>query len=189
MHMPKYTHCKTQGCPGIATAHLCHISFQSTRLKQGRLFTPVFYRAHCLFHVRPHCSYAVQDTGQVHRSCNIYSHKAVIRDIYALNALNYTIPSCHGKCNTKPHTYVHRQLITLHNILGKNRRVSMYLASCPSIHRSRCVRHCPAGQRPRLRTPRPYPGCTSCRPSCSSAHGTRRSPPGTCNNKILTKSS
>ena len=64
-----------------------------------------------------------------------------------------------------------------------NMRMRMYLASCLSVHRSRCVRRCPAGQRPHLHTPQPYPGCTSCRPSCSSAHGTRHNPLGTCKSR------
>ena len=55
-----------------------------------------------------------------------------------------------------------------------------HLASCPSAHRSRCGPHCPAGQTPRQRTPPPYPGCTSCRPACSAAPETERSPGGTC---------
>ena len=55
-----------------------------------------------------------------------------------------------------------------------------YLASCPSAHRSRCVLRCLASQRPRLRTPPPCLGYTSCRPSCSSARATRHSLHGTC---------
>ena len=58
-----------------------------------------------------------------------------------------------------------------------------YLASCPSAHRSRCVLRCLASQRPHLHTPPPCLGCTSCRPSCSSAHATRHSLHGTCNTR------